>query len=109
MLRSAGDAAGWAAGFLAGSVWGVAFFSWGLPLSIPDRVVATVLLAVAFAAASRSGMLAAGAFTLGMGASSALLLASSGLLLADGWGLVSAAALAGGVGLHAGAVLRYPP
>jgi hypothetical protein len=108
MFRAAGDAAGWAAGFLTGGVWGVVLFSWALPLPLPMRYAATILLVVTLAATSRNGMLAAGAFALGMGASSSLLLASSGLLLADWWGLVSAAALLGGVVLHAGALLSDP-
>src|SRR3990170_4581978 len=93
MLRAARDAAGWAVGFIAGGVWGMAFFSWGLPLPIPARVLATVLLVAALAAASRGGMLAAGAFTLGMGASGSLLVASSGLLFADPLALVPLTAL----------------
>ena len=37
-------AAGWTLALLAGGVWGVAFFSWGLPLPIPGRVAATLIL-----------------------------------------------------------------
>jgi hypothetical protein len=103
---SAGSAAGWTAAFLAGGVWGVTQFSWGLPLSLPVRYGATVLLVVTLAAASRNGRLAAGAFTLGMGASSSFLLASSGLLFADWWGVVPAAAFLAGVFLHAWVLLR---
>jgi hypothetical protein len=99
-------AAGWVAAFLSGGVWGVAFFSWGLPLPIPLRIAGTVLIVVVLAAASRQGMLAASAFTLGMGASSLVLVTSSGLLVSDGWGLVPAAALVAGVGLHALVLLR---
>jgi hypothetical protein len=72
---------------------------------MPARIVGTVLIVVALAAASRPGMLAGGAFALGMGASSLVLVAFSGLLFTDGWGLVPAAALLAGVGLHALALL----
>ena len=92
-------------GFAAGAVWGVAFFSWGLPLPIPARIIVTALLVLALSVASRPGLLAAGAFSLGMGASSASLLASGGLLF-EPWGLVPATALLVGVGLHAAA---WPP
>lgn len=109
MLRAARDASGWVIGFIAGGVWGMAFFSWGLPLPIPARILATVLLVAALAAASRGGMLAAGAFTLGMGASGSLLVASSGLLFADPLALVPLAALLAGAGLHAIVLLRPPP
>jgi hypothetical protein len=98
--------AGWTLSLLAGGVWGAAFFSWGLPLTIPMRVATTVLLLLAIATASRGGMLAAGAFAIGMGASSSLLLASSGMLLVEWWGLVSVTALTVGVGLHAAALSR---
>ena len=91
---------------VAGAVWGMAFFSWGLPLTIPMRVATTVLLVAAMATTSRAGMLAAGAFALGMGASSSLLLASSGMLLSEWWGLVSAGAMTVGVGFHGVVLLR---
>lgn len=97
------QAVGWLLGYAAGAVWGVAFFSWGLPLPIPARVVVTALLILALAAASRTGLLAAGAFSLGMGASSATLL-SSGSLLFEPWGLVPATMLLGGLALHAAAL-----
>lgn len=92
--------AGWTAAFLGGGVWGIVFFSWGLPLPIPMRVIATMLLVATLTAASRAGRLAGAAFALGMGASSALLLALSGLLFADWWFLVPAAALGAGIALH---------
>ncbi|HYI65334.1 MAG TPA: hypothetical protein VEW95_00255 [Candidatus Limnocylindrales bacterium] len=106
LVSAASPVAGWTFSLLAGGVWGMAFFSWGLPLTIPMRIATTVLLLAAIATASRGGMLAAGAFALGMGASSSILLASSGMLLSDWWGLVAAAALAAGVGLHVAALLR---
>ena len=105
MLRAA-DPAGWVVGFTSGGVWGMAFFSWGLPLPIPARVLVTVLLLLALSASSRPGMLAAGAFALGMGATSSLMLALSGSLLTEWWGLVPATSLVGGVGLHAVVLLR---
>ena len=98
------DAIGWLLGLGAGGVWGMAFFSWGLPLPLPARAATTVLLVAALAAASRSGLLAAGAFALGMGASSGILLASGGQLI-EWWSVVPAVALLGGVALHAAALL----
>ena len=77
----------------------MAFFSWGLPLAIPMRVGVTVLLLLALAASSRAGLLAAAAFALGTGVSSALLLAAGGQLFIEWWGMVPASALMIGVGL----------
>lgn len=84
----------------------MAFFSWGLPLTIPVRIATTVLIVAAIASASRGGTFAGGAFALGMGASSSLLLASSGMLLPEWLGLVPATGLVAGVGLHGAALLR---
>lgn len=103
---AASPVVGWTLSLLAGGVWGMAFFSWGLPLPIPARIATTALLLAAIAGASRGGMIAAGAFAIGMGASSSLLLASSGMLLTEWWGLVAATALTTGVGLHAAVLLR---
>ncbi|MGH2417412.1 MAG: hypothetical protein ACRDFY_03680 [Candidatus Limnocylindria bacterium] len=100
------DVSGWTAAFLAGAVWGVVLFSWGLPLPLPLRFGATVLLVTVLAASSHRGMLAAGAFALGIGVSSSLLLASSGLLFAEWWALLPAAGLVAGVALHARALLH---
>ncbi len=97
---------GWVLSLLAGGVWGMAFFSWGLPLTVPVRIATSVLLIVVVATSSRGGMLAAGAFALGMGATSSLLLASSGMLFSEWWGMVAATALAAGIGLHSAALLR---
>lgn len=97
---------GWTLALLSGAVWGMAFWSWGLPMPIPMRVVATALLLVALPAASRAGALAAAGFALGMGASSGLLLAVSGQLFVEWWGLVPASALVAGVGLLAHGALR---
>ena len=107
MTRTAASrVVGWTLSLLAGGVWGMAFFSWALPLTIPVRIATTALLVVAIATASRGGMLAAGAFALGMGTSSSVLLASSGMLLSEWWVIVSATALAVGVGLHGAVLLR---
>lgn len=94
---------------LSGAVWGVAFWSWGLPLPIPIRIVATVLLLTAMSAASPAGRLAAIAFAFGMSASSALLLASSGQLFVEWWGLVPAGSLVAGLLLLALAIGRASP
>ena len=102
-------ASGWAAAFLAGGVWGVVLFSWGLPLPLPVRLGGTVLLVTVMAASSRQGTLAAGAFAFGIGVSSSILLAASGLLLAEWWGLVSAGGLLGGLALHARSLLSEAP
>ena len=99
-------AAGLVVSFLSGTVWGVTFWSWGLPLPIPFRVLGTVLLLTAMSAASRAGTIAAAAFALGMGASSALLLAMGGQLFVDWWALVPAGALLAGVSLSCVALLR---
>ena len=106
MHGSAGSVAGWTAALLAGGVWGVVQFSWGLPFPPVLRFAGTALLVATLAASSRSGMVAAGAFTLGMGVSSSLLLASSGLLFTEWWGLVPATALLAGVVLHSDALRR---
>jgi hypothetical protein len=103
---AASPIAGWTLSLLAGGVWGLAFFSWGLPLTIPMRVGTTALLLTAIATASRGGMLAAGASALGMGASSSLLPASSGMFLSEWWGLLSVTALTVGVALHAAVLSR---
>ena len=86
-------AIGWTVAVLAGGVWGVAFFSWGLPLSVAERIALTAFLAVALAISSRAGSLAAGAFCLGMGASSALLVVSSDLRALEWWALIPVAGL----------------
>ena len=104
----AGSLAGWVTAFLAGTVWGMAFFSWGLPLDIPMRIGVTALLMVVLAASSRAGLMAASAFMLGTGVSSALLLAASGQLFVDWWGVVPAAALTVGAGLVAIALVGDP-
>lgn len=91
---------GWVLALLAGAVWGVAFFSWGLPLSIPARAVATLLLVGALAVASAPGRLAAGAFALGMGVSSSFVVLLSGDLF-EWWMLVPVIALLGAAVLHA--------
>jgi hypothetical protein len=106
IFRAAADAAGWGLGFLGGGVWGMAIFSWGLPFPLPVRFAATGILIAAMAAASPAGRLAAGAFALGIGTSTALLLASAGQLLSDWWGLVPGVALAAGLGLTADRLLR---
>jgi len=106
MNGAPGSVIGWAAALLAGCVWGVVQFSWGLPFPLLVRFAGTALLVASLAASSRSGMVAAGAFTLGMGVSSSLLLASSGLLFAEWWGLVPATAWLAGVVLHADALMR---
>ena len=80
-------AAGWTLALLAGGVWGVAFFSWGLPLPIPARVAATLLLVLAMSVASPAGRLGAGAFTLGMAISSAIVVIRTGELL-EWWSTV---------------------
>lgn len=90
----------------AGLVWGMAFFSWAVPLSVPVRVAATVLLVAALAAAARPGLLAAAGFALGMGSSSAFLLASGGQLFLEWWGLVPAVALVAGLALLVAALRR---
>ena len=96
--------AGWTLACSAGAVWGVAFFSWGLPLPIPGRVAATVLLLLAMSVASRAGRLGAGAFALGMGITSAFSVIGTGELL-EWWSLIPVLALAASVALHA-AMLR---
>ena len=107
MRQNMGDALGWLLGLCAGGVWGVAFFSWGLPLPIPARVVGTVVLVAALAVTSRHGLLAGGAFALGMGATSGLVVVSSGLLFAGWWGVVPASALLAGLALHATALRPF--
>jgi hypothetical protein len=102
----AGSLAGWVTAFLAGAVWGMAFFSWGLPLDIPMRAGVNILLLVVLAASSRAGLLAASAFLLGTGVSSALLLAAGGQLFIDWWGIVPATALTTGVSLFGVGLLR---
>lgn len=94
--------AGWMLALLAGGAWGVAFFSWGLPLPIPARAAATGLLVVALAVASANGRLGAGAFTLGMGITSAAVVIGSGELL-EWWTAVPVLALVASVALHAAA------
>jgi hypothetical protein len=95
----ASSLAGSLTAFLAGNVWGMAFFSWGLPLAIPMRVGVTALLLLALAASSRAGLLAAATFALGTGVSSAVLLAAGGQLFMEWWGLVPGSALLIGVSL----------
>ena len=102
----AGSLAGWVTAFLAGSIWGMAFFSWGLPLDIPMRIGVTALLLVVLAASSRAGVLAASAFMLGTGVSSALLLAAGGQLFVEWWGVIPGAALLIGVSLLGAGLLR---
>lgn len=97
-------AAGWTLALLAGGVWGVAFFSWGLPLSIPARVAATVLLVLAMSLASAAGRLAAGAFTLGMAVISGVVVSGTAEFLEWGSALVVVAVVAS-VALHAGSLL----
>jgi hypothetical protein len=95
-------AAGWTLALLAGGVWGVAFFSWGLPLPIPARVAASGLLVLAMSLASPAGRLGAGAFTLGMGITSAVVVIGTGELL-NWWSAVPVFALVASVALHAAA------
>ena len=85
---------------LAGGVWGVAFFSWGLPLPIPARVAATLLLVLAMSVASPAGRLGAGAFMLGMAITSGVGVIGTGELL-EWWSAVPVVALLGSVALHA--------
>lgn len=92
--------AGWTLALLAGGVWGVAFFSWGLPLPIPARVAATLLLLLAMSVASSAGRLAAGAFTLGMGITSAAVVIGTGEPL-EWWIGVPVLAFVASVVLHA--------
>jgi len=98
--------AGAALALLSGGAWGVAFWSWGLPLPVPWRVASTVLLVLALAASSRAGLVAAAAFAFGMGAGSSLVLAGNGILFADWWWLVPAAALVTGLALASVALAR---
>ena len=102
-------AAGWTLAVLAGGVWGVAFFSWGLPLPIPARVAATLLLVLAMSVASAAGRLGAGAFTLGMAITSGVVVIGTGELL-EWWSAVPMAALVASVALHADSLrgLRDP-
>lgn len=93
-------AVGWTLALLAGGAWGVAFFSWGLPLPIPARVAATVLLVLAMSVASPAGRVGAGAFTLGMGITSAVLVVGTGELV-EWWSAVPVIALLAGALLHA--------
>ena len=97
-MRSRG--AGWTLAPLAGGVWGVAFFSWGLPLPIPARIAATGLLVLAMSVASAAGPLAAGAFTLGMAITSAVVVIGTGELL-QWWSAVPVLALVASAFLHA--------
>ena len=93
-------AAGWTLAVLAGGVWGVVFFSWGLPLPLPARFAATILLALALSVASPGGRLAAGAFTLGMAITSSVVVIGTGELL-QWWSAVPVVALVASVALHA--------
>jgi hypothetical protein len=95
----ASRATGWTLACLAGGVWGVAFFSWGLPLPIPARVAATVLVVVAMSVASSAGRLAAGAFTLGMGITSAVVVIGTGEPV-EWWSGVPVLAFVASVALH---------
>lgn len=99
------EVAGHSLALLAGGVWGIAFFSWGLPLPILVRAGATVLLLTALAAASRQGRRGAGVFAIGMGLSSAYLVAASGLF-GSVWTLVPLSALLTGACLYLWSVRR---
>jgi hypothetical protein len=90
-------AIGWLLAFLAGGIWGVAFFSWGLPLPLAERIALTAFIVVALTIASRAGLLAAAAFCLGMGATSSVVIVSSGLGTVEWWALVPVAGLAAGM------------
>jgi hypothetical protein len=95
---------GSSAAFVAGGIWGVTIFSWGLPFPMELRIASTALLIIVLAAASRAGCVSAGTFALGMAATSGVLLAASGELISP-WGLVPLAALASGVSLVVRAIL----
>jgi len=74
----------WTIAALAGAVWGVLFVSWMLlPISVPARVLVSVMLILVMAVAGPSGRAAAGGFALGMGCVASLLLAQSGVVLGD--------------------------
>jgi hypothetical protein len=98
-------ATGWTLAVLAGGVWGVAFFSWGLPLPLPARVAATLLLVIAMSVASPAGRLGAGAFTLGMAITSGVVVIGTGELV-EWWSAVPVLALAASVALHADSLRR---
>jgi hypothetical protein len=95
-----GPLVGWTLALLAGGAWGMLFFSWGLPLTIPARVALTVLLAALLAMASRTGRRAAGAWLLGMAVSSGALLVRTDWPVDPLW-LVPAISLLAGVVLTA--------
>jgi len=95
---------GSSAAFVAGGLWGVAIFSWGLPFPMELRVASTALLIVVLAASTRAGRISAATFAMGMAATSGLLLALSGQLIST-WGLIPLAGLAAGVSLVVRAIL----
>jgi hypothetical protein len=79
-----GLAATWTIAALAGATWGVLFVSWMLlPISVPARVLVSMVLILIMAVAGPRGRAAAGGFALGMGCVASLILAESGLVLGD--------------------------